>query len=457
MPSQIKYIIGNEGCERFSFYGMRAILTVFMADFLLMSQEIAKARYHYFVSAVYLTPLLGAYLADRYWGKYRTIMYLSIVYCIGHGVLAFFGESQNGLFAGLALIALGSGGIKPCVSANVGDQFTTANKHLVSKVFDLFYWIINFGSLTSTLLIPWVLRKWGPGWAFGIPGILMAIATLIFWLGREQYVMVPPAGATSHGFWTIVTEAFMRIGLRKRGEHWLDTVRDRHPDHAVAGVKATLRIVGVFATVSIFWSLFDQHGSSWVLQAKEMDLTVLGHTFEASQTSSLNPLLVLLLIPFMATVVYPTVERMGIKVTPLRKMATGMFVAAFSFVAVAWIQAALDGGNRLNVAWQLVPYAFLTGAEVLISITGLEFAYTQAPRSMKSTIMSFWLITVTIGNLIAGVVSELNQFNGPLFFYFFAGLMAAVAVVFAIVAMRYTVVEYLEIGEKIGGGKTLEG
>ena len=129
-----------------------------MTTYLMVPQAEAKATYHLFVSACYLLPLLGAYLSDRFLGKYRTIMLLSLVYCAGHGVLAMF-ESKAGMYAGLALIALGSGGIKPCVSAYVGDQFTESNKHLVKKVFDLFYWSINFGSFFSSLLIPWILPR----------------------------------------------------------------------------------------------------------------------------------------------------------------------------------------------------------------------------------------------------------------------------------------------------------
>jgi len=183
MPPQIPFIIGNEACERFSFYGMRNILTVFLIDWLLRTQvpgqgereASAKAVFHLFVFGVYFTPLLGGFLADRFLGKYRTILYISLLYCAGHACLAAFPDDPRGFYAGLALIALGSGGIKPCVSALVGDQFTEKNKHLVNKVFALFYWSINLGSFFASLLIPKTLRLWGPAVAFGIPGVLMAV------------------------------------------------------------------------------------------------------------------------------------------------------------------------------------------------------------------------------------------------------------------------------------------
>jgi proton-dependent oligopeptide transporter, POT family len=442
-PPQVKYIVGNEGCERFSYYGMRGILTAYMSSalYLGLADNVAEARYHFFVAACYLTPLLGAFISDRFLGKYKTIMYLSIVYCIGHLVLAVTEKTEWGLYTGLALVALGAGGIKPCVSAHVGDQFTHKNKHLVKKIFDVFYWMINFGSFFSTLLTPWLLDEVGAWAAFGLPGVLMAIATFVFWLGRKQYVHVPPTGPNPHGFWMVMIDRVIRPSKK-------------HPPEAVEAANAALRIFGVFAAISAFWALFDQHGSSWVNQAKTMDLVVFGATLKASQLSSLNPAMVMLMIPLFGFVVYPGFEKLtGIKLTPLRKMSAGMFFTASSFVAAALIQAQLDGGNKLNVMWQVIPYFLLTTGEILISITGLEFAYSQAPRSMKSTIMSLFFLTVFVGNVITGVVAQLNTFKGADFFYFFAGLMAVVGVIFVFIAARYKVVEYFEDGSAPTGAE----
>ena len=198
MPPQIPYIIGNEGCERFSFYGMRNILTVFLMTSLLLSipeplrKGEAKDVFHTFVIGVYFFPLLGGWLADRFFGKYNTIFWLSLLYCVGHAFLAVFENNLNGFYTGLFLIALGSGGIKPLVSSFVGDQFDKSNRSLAQKVFDGFYWIINFGSFFASLLMPIFLKEFGPSVAFGIPGVFMFIATMIFWAGRKKYIHVKP-------------------------------------------------------------------------------------------------------------------------------------------------------------------------------------------------------------------------------------------------------------------------
>ena len=444
-PPQIKYIVGNEACERFSFYGMKAILTVFMISHLMMKENNATSTYHLFVSACYLTPLLGAWISDRYWGKYKTIMILSIVYCLGHAVLAMF-EGPTALYWGLGLIALGSGGIKPCVSAHVGDQFTEKNKHLVEKIYDIFYFAINFGSFFSTLLIPVILKKYGPGWAFGIPGILMAIATLVFWRGHPQYVNVPPTGKTgAPGFLTILISAL--TGKRKAGADFFSAALSKHSAEEVEGARAAKDVFKVFIAVSMFWALFDQYGSSWVLQAEQMNLDFWGVHWEASQISALNPIMVMILIPVFAKWIYPGLENvLKLKMTPLRRMSGGMVIAAASFAAAALIQLSLDSGHKISVAWQFWPYLLLTIAEIMISITGLEFAYTQAPRSMKSTIMSFWLLTIFAGNLLTAYVDKINKFQGATFYWFFTVMMLIVSGIFMWMASNYKVREYIEDG-----------
>jgi POT family proton-dependent oligopeptide transporter len=446
-PPQIKYIVGNEACERFSYYGMRSILVIFMTQSLMMAEPAAKALYHNFNAACYLLPLLGAFLSDRYLGKYRTIMFLSIVYCLGHGVLAMFEGSVAGMYWGLGLIALGSGGIKPCVSAHVGDQFSDKNKHLLAKVYDWFYFSINFGSTLSTLLIPWIYKYYGASWAFGIPGILMAIATYVFWLGRRNYVHVPPAGKTGEaGFMAVTTQAAKNLGRRKRGQSFFDLARDRYGEQAVEGAKAVWDIIKLFAAVSLFWALFDQQGSTWTLQAEKMDRSFFGMQLESSQIQALNPLMVMVLIPVFTYFVYPMVAKLGIKVTPLRKMGAGMILAGVSFIMVALFQVALDHGQHLSVGWQILPYLVITMSEVMVSITGLEFAYTQAPRAMKSTVMSFWLITVTVGNWIDAIISEMNRFQGASEFWFYSALMFVCALIFVFGAVRYKVRNYIERG-----------
>jgi len=546
-PKQIKFIVGNEAAERFSYYGMKSILALYITSALMQTKDRATTIIHLFVSVNYFMPLFGAWLSDRLWGRYHTILWISLFYCAGHGVLALsdlFPSTDAKLwclYAGLGLIAFGSGGIKPCVSAFMGDQFKPEHSHLMRKAYAAFYFSINFGSFFSFIVIPWIASKPAPAlaadtgfldralwqlknagftgysWAFAVPGILMALATLIFWLGTKHYVRKPPTRETrTAGFFSVFLTAKRNLGdagagLRTAAQvsmltsvvlpaiimigmvfvafqskvsgfvkfigwgsvacvgiwyllvlvaSFMDRVelpdgfwkgaKAKFNDSEISAARSIAPILAVFAFVPAFWALFDQSNSTWVLQGDKMlPFTILGWKIGAEQMQSLNPLLVMILVPVLTWWLYPMSESVGFKVTPLRRMSIGFFLTAFSYVIVGWLQQRLEAKETLSLAWQAVPYIILTAAEVLVSTTGLEFAYTQAAPSMKSTIMSFWLLTVTIGNLLVTTITQLgggahgdeSVTSGR--FYLYAGMTAVVAVLFILVAIRYRYREYV--------------
>jgi len=392
MPPGIPYIISNEAAERFSFYGMKAALAIFLANYLgvlggnNLSEASATAYVSWFNSAVYLTPLLGAIIADAFFGKYSTIVSLSIVYCLGHLCLALMGIGglvEFWLLSGLGLIALGAGGIKPCVSAHVGDQFGIKNQHLITKIFNVFYFSINFGAVISNLLIPWVLKWHGPHLAFGIPGVLMALATLFFWMGREKFAHIPAKGSS------FIKELFSKEGK-----------------------SAIVKLIPLVLFVGMFWCLFDQTASRLVFQAERMDREIFGLEILPSQIQAANPFLILVLIPVFTFAIYPAAERI-IKLTPLRKIGTGLTLMAVAFIVVSLSQEAIDRGETPHISWQLLAYLILTSAEVMVSIVALEFFYTQAPRKMKSLMMAIFLSAVSVGNTFTAIVNQQIQVDGP--------------------------------------------
>jgi POT family proton-dependent oligopeptide transporter len=434
MPKGIPFIIGNEAAERFSYYGMRTVLVIFMTQYLrdasgelaVLSEADATAYYHWFGTAVYFTPLAGALLADVFLGKYRTIVSLSIVYCLGHLTLAL-DDTLWGLALGLGLISIGSGGIKPCVSAHVGDQFSSTNANLLPKVYAYFYFAINLGAAISTILTPLLLEHYGPHAAFGLPGGLMILATWVFWLGRNRFIHIPPGGRL------FLKEVF-----------------------SAEGISAIMRLAPVYLFIAIFWALFDQSGSTWVFQAKEMDRHFMGIEWLPSQIQVLNPVMILLFIPLFSSVIYPAVGRL-VSLTPLRKIATGLFMATGSFLVITWIETRIEAGQTPNIVWQLLAYAIMTAAEVLVSITALEFSYTQAPRKIKSFIMSLFLLSMSLGNLMTAAINTFIQnpddtlkLEGASYFLFFSGMMFASAVLFVPVAMAFKERTYIQEGEPAG-------
>lgn len=532
LPPQTKYIIGNEACERFCFYGMKAILIVYMTDVLLMSKDSAQEIVHLFNATIYILPLLGAWLADRFLGRYKTILFISLFYCLGNAVLATSDlatsveSKQIILFTGLFIIAIGTGGIKPCVSAFVGDQAGGFDSQTMTRIYSAFYWSINFGSFFAMLVIPFVRDNWGYGVAFAIPGIFMALATLVFWLGNNTYKHKAPAqpeflsvlscrifggarkacekfGGEKVAQTTatalriasfvviapiIVTLAVMayngaadlavlsglnetQVKLCALAAVFLYTVAI-----AIAGLKlaATMRVRNFFGTVGNmlfskkevteslynaeerksarnmvrilvtfmlvipFWSLFDQTASSWLLQGKSMQplnfsLFGLQINFGAEQMQSLNPLLVMVLIPMLTLLVYPKVKQLA---SPLVRMGIGIVLAGISFGIVAILQSVLDSGVELSILWQAIPYLVLTVAEILVSTTGLEYAYTAAGEKLKSTVSSFWNLTIALGNVLVVCITSIISGATTQAFTFYGIMSIAVGLVFMFVTSR---------------------
>ena len=531
LPRQTIFIVGNEACERFSFYGMRSILALYMTGMLMMSESEAVEVMHLFSALIYILPLLGAWIADRFLGRYRTILYISLFYCLGHGVLALADLTEsldmrrNILLLGLFIIALGAGGIKPCVSAFVGDQVDGQPSQVMTRVYAAFYWSINLGSFFSFLVIPFVRQTWGYSWAFAIPGIFMAVATFIFWCGRKLYRHKEPTHANflptllcrifrgagvaceRYGGANVAkaTDTAIRIAafivlapivillatqckeggaklasLLGCGEiaaslcglvalllyvaalifaalHLAATrglnnffgtagsmlylgrqaTEARYTAQQIADTRGLMRVLVVFTLIIPFWSLYDQTMSSWVLQGKEMEAVQLfAHfRFGAEEMQSINPLLVMIFVPLLTLLVYPYIGKWS---TPLRRMSIGIVLAGISYGAVAWLQSRLDAGEHLCILWQSLPYFLITISEILVSTTGLEYAYTAAGKTMKSTVLSFWYISTTLGNaLVIYMTSLVNDPASTSTFLLYGGLCVIIGIVFILVTRRF--------------------
>lgn len=464
MPKSVPFIIGNEAAERFSFYGIRSIMSTFLvAQFFNPThnpalQNMAEAKSneltHLFVTFAYFMPLVGGILADWFLGKYKVIFFLSIVYALGNLTLAFSTGNLSAFTVGLIIIAIAAGGIKSCVSANVGDQFDKSNQHLMTKVYSWFYFSINTGSVVSTLFIPIVYNKYGPEWAFGIPGILMCLATIIFWSGRKKYIQVPPTGIKKENFLFISSYAIQSYFTKRPGETVWQVVAKKYSAESIDGVQAVYRILMVFAFTPIFWALWDQNLSEWVLQSAKMDRSFFGYELLSEQIQTFNPLFLIGMIPVCSYFIFPFFNKIGLNPTPLRKIGAGLFLTGISFVVIALIQENIDGGGRPSVWWQILAYLILALAEILVSMTCLEYAYTQSPKSMKSTMTALYLLGIAAGNFFVSLVNG-SIANGGFFadliganyYWFFIEILAVFFVLYLLVAKRLPEKSYIGMAD----------
>lgn len=654
-PLSIAFIVVNEFCERFSYYGMKAVLTLYFLYFLHWNEDTSTSVYHAFSSLCYFTPILGAAIADSWLGKFKTIIYLSLVYVLGHifkslGAIPILGGKMLHTIlslVGLSLIALGTGGIKPCVAAFGGDQFEEKHAEARTRYFSVFYLSINAGSLISTFITPMLrgdVKCFGEdcyALAFGVPGLLMVVALVVFAMGSKMYRKPPPEGnivaRVSKCIWFAVCNRFRNRSrdVPKR-PHWLDWAAEKYPKPLIMDVKALTRILFLYIPLPMFWALLDQQGSRWTLQANKMNGDLGFFVLQPDQMQVLNPFLVLIFIPLFDLVIYRLISKLRINFSSLRKMAVGMILACLAFAVAALVEIkinemthhrpasqeiflqvlnladgeikvtvlgsrnnsllvesinsfqntthysklhletkvqdlhfhlkhnnlsvhnkhsveekncyhlvvhadgesissvlvkdieikpangmtairfinalhkdinislnadaplsvgrdygvsayrtvprgeypavhckmedrdfSLDLGllnfgstylfvitnitsqglqtwkteeipaNKLSIAWQLPQYILVTAAEVMFSVTGLEFSYSQAPSSMKSVLQAAWLLTVAVGNIIVLIVAQFSGLVQWAEFILFSCLLLVVCLIFSIMGYYY--------------------
>ncbi|XP_063285258.1 solute carrier family 15 member 2 [Pelobates fuscus] len=360
-PLSILFIVVNEFCERFSYYGMKAVLTLYFLNYLHWDENLSTTVYHAFSGLCYFTPIIGALIADVWLGKFNTIFWLSILYVIGHvvksvGAIPTIGSTELHValsMVGLIAIAFGTGGIKPCVSAFGGDQFEEHHVKERAKFFSIFYLSINAGSLISTLVTP-VLRGgvqcFGTdcyALAFGVPAALMFFALIVFVSGSGMYKKLPPEG-------NVLSQVFKCIGFalsnrwshrgkqHPKREHWLDWATEKYPNKIITEVKMVTRVLFLYIPLPMFWALFDQQGSRWTLQATRMDTKLGGFVAQPDQIQVMNPLMILILIPVFDLGIYPLLKCCKINFKPIPKMAVGMIVAALAFVVATIVEIQIN-------------------------------------------------------------------------------------------------------------------
>ncbi len=446
-PIGFWFFIWGEFAERCSFYGMKAILLLYMIDRLGFDKGVASGAMNYFKAACYFLPLLGGFLADNYFGKYRTIVAFSLPYILGHVIIGF--ENVPCLLISLALLAMGAGVIKPNVSTLMGityEQQRPGQAQLQSDAFGMFYVAINTGSFVSSFAMPLIRNAYGYRIAFLFPAAMMIFAFALFAAGKPFY-----GRETVHR---------VHLTRQERRERWI----------------VLRRIFGLFAVVVFFWSVLEQYDNTWILFARDhIDLNVCDFapgTWQASlltfagdhlgvnlldlhlvadQFQVLNPIFVMVLVPIVA-IVWRRLARAGFHLRPTDKMAIGFVFALAAPLLLAIAGARAGEAGRVSAWWLFSAYFVVTLAEVCISVVGLELAFTAAPNSMKSFVTACWLLTMSAGDFVNALVTPhydksisvgglTIQLSPPLYFGLYTLMMVPVMVAFVFVARRFNVTD----------------
>jgi POT family proton-dependent oligopeptide transporter len=410
-PKGFWFVFWGELAERASFYGMKALLVLYMIDKLGYTDANSSTVASFFTAACYLLPIAGGYIADRWLGKFRTIIYFAIPYIIGHIILGSF-TSEVGLYIALALLAGGSGSIKPNISTLMGRMYEEQGKsHLLSQAFSWFYMAINIGAASTMTTLPFIRDHYGYSVAFMAPTIMMALSLGVFYLGKKHYPK----------------EDLRRLAITVR------TPQQRHEQRATL-----VRLSRLFLFIVFFWSIFDQSYSTWTLFAR--DYLVLDTWFgriPPDAIQGLNPILIVIMSPFFAWLWMKTDRN---KVRPLsspRKMLIG-FILVLLCMALMTVAGFLATSSKVSILWEVGAYVLITAAELCISAIGLQLAFEEAPEHMKSMITGVWLCTVFLGDILAGLFSRLYTQTTPGdFFGMMTVMIAIVTVAFYQVGKRF--------------------
>jgi POT family proton-dependent oligopeptide transporter len=477
-PTAFWFIFWGEFAERCSYYGMRAILFFYLTTALLYEEGDATSTLSYFKAACYLLPILGGFLADRYFGKYWTIVGFSVPYVLGHFVLGI--ETNLALFIALALLAGGSGVIKPNISTLMGktyDQQRPGQKALLTSAFIWFYFSINVGATLSqwglpkfrdhfinSYLAPYKLKQETTegsdtkAWYATFDGVRKQITDeeanhLKVEANRYAYPLAFQVPA-----WLMVGAlGVFALGKRYYAVEQVGVVQTLTPEERAQRWQVVSRLFGVFALMIFFWVAYEQNDNLWSLFAKdhiaervtdpdtgqEVDACVLRfgrwHTdFAPDGFQFLNGALIIVLVPLLG-VMWRKIDPTGTRYPATWKIFIGFLwtAAASGLFSLASFQAA--GGEKVSAWWMVAGYAVLTMGEILLYGTGLELSYTAAPANMKGFITACFLVTNSLGNIINSRLSPLYKKvipEGP-FFALTAAIVVAAAIAFYFVGKRF--------------------
>ncbi|KAL5740444.1 hypothetical protein ACOSQ2_029624 [Xanthoceras sorbifolium] len=490
-----RFILGNEACERLAYYGMSTNLVNYLGKRLNQGNVTASNNVTNWQGTCYATPLIGAFLADSYMGRYWIIAIFSIVYALGMTLLTL-SASVTGLkpscdkdachptsattvvtFIALYLIALGTGGIKPCVSSFGADQFDEtdeAEKKKKSSFFNWFYLSINIGALIASSVLVWIQMNVGWGWGFGIPAVTMLVAVVFFFSGSKLYRLQKPGGSPLTRICQVIVASFRKATVKVPADKSLlyetadeecsiqgsrklestdelkffDKAAVEIPSDRVKGspnrwtlctvtqveeLKSIIRLLPIWASGIIFSTVYSQMSTMFVLQGNTMDPHI-GPKFEipSASLSVFDTVSVIFWAPVYDRIIVPYARKFtghDRGFTQLQRMGIGLVISIFSMITAGILEVVRLNFVRKNnyydvkyipmsIFWQVPQYFLIGCAEVFTFIGQLEFFYDQAPDAMRSLCSALSLTTVSLGNYLSTalvtIVTKVTTKNGKL-------------------------------------------
>ena len=446
-PAGLRVIFFTEMWERFSYYGMRALLVLYLVNGLHIPRAEALSLYGIYTGLVYLTPILGGALSDRFLGKRRSILIGGCLMMLGHFAMAF----EPLLYMALGLLIMGNGFFKPNTTALVGDLYASADDPRRAGGYSIFYMGINLGAFLAPLVAGSLGENLGWHYGFAAAGVGMALGLMQFlWsqssLGsaglRPHQTQLDKGDYTVVLLWVMGCAALLAVALGA-WPLWGEWVQSLTPSTTglmgllffilarYAFKRSTkafsdpsfppltprewsrvLAIIIVMCFVIIFWTGFEQAGGTMTLFADEnTHRDVFGFLIPASLFQAINPALIVLLAPLFS-VLWTRLDQSRYAISDVVKQSLGMMVLGLGFVVMSQAQALADTGIKVGAQWLMVVYAIHTLGELMLSPVGLSMVSRIAPVPLASLMMGVWLLSNAFANYLAGSMESMLKGSG---------------------------------------------
>ncbi|MEO6758536.1 MAG: peptide MFS transporter [Saprospiraceae bacterium] len=453
-PRGLSLLFFTEMWERFSYYGMRALFSLYMINALLFSKEKASEIYGSYTGLVYLTPLIGGYVADRYWGNRKSIVVGGLLMAVGQFLM--FGSAsmyQNVdtsvlfMWGGLAMLIIGNGFFKPNISSMIGQMYSEGDRRR-DAAYTIFYMGINLGAFIAPLLCGFLGDTGNPAdfkWGFLAAGIGMILGTILFQTQKDKYVITPEGLPIGDGPNTAVKggadagsgglgSSDLMIGLSIAVATFLalkfafsfDTIGALIYAITISMMTVILinksltkverdRIIVIFVSaffVVFFWAAFEQAGASLTFFAQEQtDRSLFGGTVPSSYFQSVNAVAVVILAPITAAIWVFLAKRKS-EPNSLIKQALGLMILAVGYAVIAIGVKGVGIGMKVSMFWLIALYTIHTVGELCLSPIGLSLVSKLAPMRFVSLLFGVWFLANSVANKAAGQLSGLYPPSG---------------------------------------------
>ncbi|ODQ68067.1 peptide transporter PTR2-A [Nadsonia fulvescens var. elongata DSM 6958] len=447
LPKSVYLITFVELCERFAFYGISAPFMNYIQNplgrhhhhgALGLGQSIAVGMNSAFQLWCYVTPIIGAIVADTFVGKYNTITFFCCIYAFGLMILCVTSTEESlkslrglsGLVISMVFIGIGTGGIKPNVSPLAAEQYANKKSFIrvlksgervivdpkvtIQTIFMTFYFLINLGSLSA--IFTTVLEQQYDFWAaFLLPSLFFGLSFFVLIILKNRHISSPVVGSIIIDTFKI---SFSTVKHKFNLEKVILSNKLQYSPTFIGEVYQTMKACKLFLFFPVYWLLFNQMTTNLISQAGSMNT----HDLPNDIMVNANTIFILILIPVFAKFIYPKLSTKRVFFGPIRRITWGFGFACLAMTYATILQyviyhtgpcfkrpsdrhcsASHQGtvGNDVHILWQIPIYLFFGISEILASITGLEYSYQKAPENMKSCVMAFFLATNSVGSLLS--------------------------------------------------------